>query len=367
MNIYITCTPEFSESKLDEVISLLSSIHGELEFIKCEPLTEAQFKRLSKKSEDIRQISSLSFEEYFDLIQGYREMVKTPSNNSFKEDEFIIMISSIRHNLNWFSAFKKRNVFIHGVEWDLISDVDSKFGIAYQCIENIFQSLIDLDIVNYTQEPNIHMKAIGCINDFCQHKPEILKKLQTANICQSCYERSVRKGVSDLITAHISEIMEEIRKEFVISKKFSRKANLENVRVDVNGNIFVGNKNIKMNTLPKVMYICFLKNINGIPSGKICENEKQFAQIYKLLRQNHDEYAVRKMCCNTIKYGNKTERIKPTFELYRSRIKEALSKELSKTISNFYHINLMEDQDNINIFKVNLTNNYLDIDPKFLE
>lgn len=366
MKVYLTSTPEFSHEKLEEVVNLLLSIPGELKFIKCDPLTEAQFNRLCNRREDLSQIRSLNFEEYSDLIQGYREITKTPDNNPFTEDEFIVIISSIRHDLNWFSAFNKRNIFIHGVEWDLISDVDSKFGIAYECIENIFQSLINLDIHHHNQEPNIHKTSIGCINDFCEEKKEILKKLQTANICSSCYERSISEGVSDLILTHIVSIMEELRKEFVISSRFSRSANLEKVKIDNKGNVFIGDKKLKMNILPKVMYICFLKNIEGFTSDQICENEKQFDKIYKILRRNPDEFAVRKMCCKTIKYNNRTERIKPTFETYRTRIKEALTGALGKTLTNYYHVNLTEDQNNHNIFKVSLTNDYLDIDPKFL-
>ncbi len=66
----------------------------------------------------------------------------------------------------------------------MISDVDSKFGIAYQCIENIFQSLIDLNIENTDLEPNIHKTSIGCINDYCENKPEILMKLQPVQQAQ---------------------------------------------------------------------------------------------------------------------------------------------------------------------------------------
>ena len=73
------------------------------------------------------------------------------------------------------------------------------------------------------------------------------------------------------------------------------------------------------------MYICFLKNIEGFPTDQICENEKHFDKIYKILKQNPDEFSFRKMCCKTIKYNNRTERIKPTFETYRTRIKEALT------------------------------------------
>ncbi len=361
MNVHITCTPEFSFEKLEEIVSLLTSIPGELKFIKGKPLTQVQFWRINEKFENVNQISSLSYEEYIDLVQRYRE------HREIDDRDFVILISSIRNQKNWFSAFNNKNIFIHGDEWDLISDVDSKFGISYQCVENIFQSLIDLNIDEVDNEPSIHQTAIGCINDFCEDKIDILKKLQSANICQSCYERSIKKGVNDFVLTHIISIIEEIRKEFVISKKFSRQANLVKVKIDSKGNITVGDKIIKMNVLPKVMYICFLKNINGIPAKQLCNKKNEFERIYKLIKKNPDEFAINKMCCNTVKYSNHTERIKPTFEIYRTRIKEALIEKLGLTLSNYYTVNRVEVQNNQNIFKVNLSPEYLDIDVSFID
>lgn len=363
MKVHIIRTPEFSSEKLNEIVAVLASVPGDINFSRSDDFTQTQIIRANRQFEDVSQIVSLSFQEYNNIINEYRYAY----HEKVKGDDFVILISSIRNNRNWFSAFDKRNIFIHGVEWDLISNVDSKYGIAYQCVENIFQSLIDLDIENYTHEPNIHMKAIGCINDFCHYKPEILIKLQSANICPSCIERSIKKGVSDLVMTHIVAIMEEIRKEFVISKKFTKEAKLNKVKIDPKGNVTVGDKPIKLNTLPKVMYICFLKNIDGIPTDEVCKNENQFEKIYRLLKTNPDKYAVRKMCCSTIKYPNKTERIKSTFETYRSKIKMVLIQQLGQTLSNFYHVNLVENKENQNIFKVNLTRDYLDIDPKFLK
>ena len=352
MNIHITCTPEFSVEKLEEIVSLLISIPGELKFIKGKPWTQVQYKRLNEKFANIEQISSLKFEEFFDLVQGYREFTE------IDDDDFVILISSIKNSRNWFSAFNKKNIFIHGDEWDLISDVDSKFGLAYQCVGNVFHSLLDLKISDF------HRDAGGCISDLCGYKPDILKKLQSANICQSCYERSVSKGISDFVMTHIISIMEEIRREFVIAKRYSRKANLEIVKVDTKGIITVGDKVIKMDLLPRVLYIFFLKNLKGINTNKICENEKQVEKVYRKLKKNPDEYAIRKMCCDTIEYPNHTDSIVPTFLQYRSKITKALNKALGLTLANYYHIKLVEDH-NDKIYMVNLTPDYLDMDVRF--
>jgi hypothetical protein len=354
MNVHITCTPEFSFEKLEEIVSLLKSIPGELKFIIGKPSTQEWYRRHNRKFEDINQISSLSFEEYFDLVQDYR------GQREIDDNDFVILISSIRNQKNYFSAFDKKNIFIHGDEWNLISDVDSKFEIAYQCVENIFQSLIDLNIHDF------HQEAIGCINDFCGYKPDILRKLQSANICLPCYERSVKKGINDLIMTHIISIMEKIRDEFVISKRFSRQANLEKVKIDHKGKITIGDKIIKMDLLPRVMYICFLKNINGFPTEQLCENKDKFEKIYRLIKKNPDELAIIKMCCNKISYSNSIERRKPTFEQYRSKIKIALTQKLGLILTNYYHVNLVEDQNHQNIFKVNLTPENLEIDVSFI-
>jgi hypothetical protein len=360
MNVHITCTPEFTLDKLKEIVSLLNSVPGEFKFLLGNPLTQKQYSRLNKKFEDINQISSLSFEEYFELVEDYRERIE-----NINDMDFVILISSIRNNRNWFSAFDNRNIFVHGVEWDLISDVDSKFGIAYECVENIFQSLIELDIANYQQEPNIHLKSLGCINDFCGPKKEILKKLQSANICPSCYERSVKKGVSDLVMTHIVSIMEEIRKEFVISRKFTKQASLEKVKVDEKGNITIGGKPIKMELLPKVLYIGFLQMIDGIPSDKKCEKKDHFEEIYQIMKRNPDRLVIQKMLCSTIKHEKSIERRKPTFETNRSKIKMAIKIVLGETLANYYSVNLVEDLDKQSLFKVNLKEEQLEISPNF--
>lgn len=363
MNVYITCTPEFSTAKLDEIVSLLKSVPGELEFKKREPLTQTQYTRLNEKFENINQISSLSFDEFFYLIQDIRERIPT---EDIDDNDFVILISSIKNDPEWFSGFNGKNIFIHGDEWDLISNVDSKFGIAHQCVENIFQSISQLDIVNFESEPNIHMASIGCINDFCDEKTDVIRKLQSANICPSCYQRAVDRGITDFVLFHIVSIIEEIRKEFVISRNFPRQTTLDKVVIDEKGNITIGGRVIKMDTLPKVMYINFLNHIEGIPTNMLCENKDQFEEIYKILKRNPDDLAITKMCCNKIQYkDNKPEKRKPTFETYRSRIRKALKVKLGEVLANFYSLNLISDKNKQNIFKVPLSNDQFEIHPKF--
>jgi uncharacterized LabA/DUF88 family protein len=120
-----------------------------------------------------------------------------------------------------------------------------------------------------------------------------------------------------------------------------------------------------METLPKVMYINFLNHIEGIPTDKLCENRSQFDDIYQILKKDPDDYAITKMCCNKVQYRDKIERIKPTFETYRSKIRMALKEKLGDVLSNFYAINLITDQNKQNIFKVPLSNGQFEVHSKF--
>ena len=363
MNVYITHTPEFPADKVDEVISLLQGIPGELKFVERKQLTKDQYKLLDNRFEDFSGIDVLSFKEYFNLVDRFRTILES------KNDDFVIMITTIQHNLNWFSGFKNKDIFVRGGEWDIISNVDSKFGIAHQCIENIFQSLMGLDILNYKTDPNIHMEAIGCINDFCRYKPDILKKLKSADICESCDNRFRQNGGSDIILSHIISIIEKIRKEFVISKRFTDQLKLDIVKVDSDGKISIGNNILELDVLPRVLYIGFLKHLEGLQNNKLCENRKIFEEIYPKVKTDRepDPDAVRNMVCKKSEIEHAKVYHKPTFETYRSKVKGALIKSLGKILSDFYHIKYVEDQNHNMLFKVALSKGLTDIDKKFTD
>jgi len=353
MKIHISCTPEFSKDKLHDVVSLLKSIPGEFQFIEDKPLSVNLLRILDKRYENIDSIPSLSFDDFFKLADYYREIKEIDTDN------FVIVISSIRNNKNWFSAFKNRNIFIHGEEWDLVSNADSKFAIAYECIENVFQSLIDLKSNEY------HEVSVGCINDLCTNKKEIQQKLQSATICDLCYQRASEMGVSSAVMTHLSAIMEVVRKEFVFSRKFLTETNFDVLKVDGKGKIFIGDKEIKLNLLPRVLYIGFLLNLDGVPSAKKCESKEFFEEVYEKVKEiNRDKLAIEKMLCNRTQFEKRVNQ-KTTFETYRSRIRNSLTKELGSTLANFYAINKVVNSDGESLFKVNIPNEKIDISSRF--
>jgi len=364
MKVHITSTPEFSEEKVNEVIALLKSVPGEIVFEKSPTLDISTLLRIDDRFENINEIEALSFVEMFELARIHRANRKADLN----DDDIVIIITSIPNDQYWFSAVSEKNVFIYGDEWDLISNVDSKFSVAHQCVENVFESLLGIDVFNIKDDPIIHMETTGCLMDFCEQKKDILVKILSATICDKCYQRSIELGITDIITAHVVDLLEMIRKEFAISKRFSSSNPTEIVNVDKEGIISIGGRKINFGDIQQALYIYFLKKIDGVQNNKLCEQKSEIEKIYTEIRGNTDEYTITKLCCKKIKYRNHPEeKIKPTFETNRTRTKTAIKKVVGETMANQYSIQLTTDEStHIKKFKIPLKPNQIEIHPRFL-
>jgi|ERR1035437_687827 hypothetical protein len=347
MKVYITSTPEFSTDLVKEVALILNQTPGELEFIFGEPLTIPEYGLKNPKMNSFETIESLSFDELFDLCNTYRIIKRLPN------DAYVILITSIKNHKDWFSAFNEKNIFIHGLEWEYYTKKDAKFGISYQVIEDIFQSQIGLNIDDVDNEPNIHMESIGCINDMCMNKTDVMFKLRTADICASCLKRAEDKNVNPLLMDHISRIISTLRKEFVNSYKIESKVKPENVLINPKREIKIGQRNVELDYLNKVLFIFFLKNLQGVETKLIINYEKQFYQIYKEVRDNADEKSINRLVCEP----------NPTFRTVKSRLNKALKDQLGPTLAEYYILDRVEIRDDYNRYKINLEEEYITIEP----
>lgn len=344
MKVYLTSTPEFSSEVLTEVALILGRTPGELEFILGKSGTIEQYGLKHSKMSSIETIESLSFEEFFDICKTYRIIKTVPA------DAYVVLITSIKNHKDWFSAFKEKNIFIYGLEWESYTEKDSKFGIAYEVAENIFQSQIELNIDDVDNEPNIHEPSIGCINDMCMDKTDVLLKLRTADICKDCLKRARTKKISPLVLEHISRIIRNLREEFVNTIKIESP---ENVFVDPDREVKIGNKDIALDPLNKVLFIFFLKNLQGIETKLICDYKDDFYEIYKEVRDNPDNKSIEKLVDGS----------KRNFEVNRSRLNKALYSQLGPNLAEYYILDCIEIKDNYNKYKINLEEEYITIEP----
>lgn len=355
MKVHITCTPEFSLDTAKEVVSTLNKTKGYFEFSLDEPLTYEEISLINPKFRTPQAIESLTFDELFGLCQGYRTI--TNKLIKIKKDEYVVMITSIHNHKDWFSAFHNKDIFIYGLDWEYYTKHDEKYGIAYEVVENIFQSQIDLNIDDVDKEPNIHAPSIGCINDMCMDKVDVMLKLRTADICDSCIDRALEKKVNPHLLQHIKELIEDLRNEFVSSNRIATKVKPEIVYVDSNRKIKIGDKAIDTVPLQKVLFIFFLKNTQGIETKMICDYEDELFDIYKEVRKS----AVKTTIKNMVRTDKGTD---PYFDTHKSKLNRALIDALGKTLADFYLITNVVIEDGIHIYKIDLEEKYIKIDPK---
>lgn len=209
MKVHITATPEITPNEIDEIIAVLSAVKGEITFISGVPFTARQMRLRFHDYNGSENVDPFSFADFFHLCDSYS------SNNNLPEDEFVVVLSSIQNEKEYISAFKNNYIFVRTTDWEKITKKDAKYGIAYQIVENIFESLIGIDIDNVDNDPNVHHSSIGCMTDMCDYENDVILKLRTAYICDSCLDRAVENNVNNRIILQIQLIIDNIRVEMM--------------------------------------------------------------------------------------------------------------------------------------------------------
>ena len=353
MKVHITATPDVDRIFHDSIVEYLKSVGDTIDFRSLGQMDYIKLEFINKKFKNREKVKNLSFTEIFNLVNYFRVMFQ------IKEEDYVILLTNISNNKEWYSAFDKNNIFVNCSELKGVLGDKLIYGIAYQCIENIFQSLIHLDINKYLSEPNIHFQPVGCINDYCDEESQVLIKLQTGNICGSCYDRALKYKVDELVLNQIIQTCENIRKEFVVTKRIRELVNPDVIRIDKEGNIFIGDKNIKLQVIFKTIMIFFLKHPEGIPTKLIEDYEEELFSIYKKLRKGADRNVIKNMC------GLNKNNDEPLFEQKRSKLKKYLKEQLPDPLYSNYIIKTIRQQNDINLYKIDLESKYIEIDPKF--
>ncbi len=365
MKVYITSTPDFEVSKLKEVVDTLNLTDGILEFIQTAPLTSKQLGLVDKSYKTISDDEILSFTQLFDICEWHR------TNLDIDDDSFLVMITNMNIADEWFSAFRGKNIFVDGKNWNHFTDKDSKYGISHQIIENIFQSLISLRIDGELDEL-IHLKPKGCINDFCDDKDDITLKFMTAHICPKCMERANEMIDNQLIIIHIKNSLRTLRDVFN-NESENVEQNLPPVIINEEGKVLIGNLDLDLQEVHQAIYIFFLSNLQGVDKEKVHENANTIFNIYKKVKKrtalktpigNIFGYKINKQINkNNVYFIDRNEQF-DRLSTVRSKIKDKIVQKLGESFLKFYNINLVETN-TPEIFKIDIPENKINIHSKF--
>jgi hypothetical protein len=298
----------------------------------------------------IETIETLTFDEFFELCNTYRIFRKR------QDDEYVVLITSIKNNNRWFSAFNEKNIFIHGVDWEYYSKGDAKYGISYEVVENIFQSQIGLNIYAQNKEPHFHMEPLGCINDMCINKSDVMFKLRTAYICNSCIDWAIKKKINPHILYQTKELIDSLRNELVNSNRISSTIKPLLVHVDPERKIKVGDQEINIVALQKVLFIFFLNHPKGVKTKLVSKHQNELFKIYKEIRQSGVEERIKRMF-------DSEKKADPSFDSHKSKLNKKLVKILGARLAEYYIITKVILKDDINLYKINIEEKYVKVDP----
>lgn len=188
MRILLVQSKEFERTIFNAVFELLLMVPGPLEF------------EIVSKTVDIGgDINApLQWESIFDTCRDLRQQM------ALHDHDFLVLLTERRNALNWFSSCDpqgSRSIFIHTGEWESYVDCMPEYPIAFQVLENTLQCLM----FDSLEEGAIyfHDPPIGCINDMCSWKSDIIFKLRTADICLECQRVIKDIAISEDILAQI--------------------------------------------------------------------------------------------------------------------------------------------------------------------
>ena len=291
MKVHLIKTPDYPIENFIEVIDILRSFNGPLEFMSSsQEFNKEDFYFLtgsdgdysfpesnSKMAYKVSQGIPLSWKELFSLCDYYRDFHGIPPN------EFVILLTEKNNSLNWFSMFElNRNAFVHCGDWELFTDAPSQYPIAYEVVANVLRCSMKPEME--LPAPYFHSESIGCMNDLCVDKKAVLLKLKTGDICKDCHEKLLEENTDEKIIDQAFNIFEGIRSQLLFRQGLKRKVKLSMITLNERRRLTfneLGNLELKLFPLPKTLYVFYLLHPEGVRLNELNDYKPELLNLYR--------------------------------------------------------------------------------------
>jgi hypothetical protein len=216
--------------------------------------------------------------DFFSQIRLFREVKAIP------EREFLILLTPIANQKNWFATLDDSNPyngFVHTDEWGHYIDCDPALPIAFEVMalalqKNIFKDFEEVRALT-------HERPIGCVSDLCMKKSDIILKMRTADICPACMGR-VQKNLSMPEIHHALSILESLRVKMLFAQNFRQNSPPSKLLIRRGGRMYLpdyGNIEIRMPAFEKALYLLFLRYPRGLFLGDVVrEFNTELSDLY---------------------------------------------------------------------------------------
>jgi hypothetical protein len=267
----------------------------------------------------------LSWWDLFELGQMLRDKHAIPAQN------FVFILTERQNERNFFGYLDPRNPqngFVHTGDWKKFIHCPPELPVAY----HILALMVQKQMVQSERELAhiLHKDPMGCVNDYCQNKREVILKMRTADICPACMQLLTPKLTPPEIN-HVFELMESLRIKMLFAQNMRQHIQPSPLVVTVENNLVIpayGNLEIRLTPLEKTLYLLFMRHPEGIHLTSLVEHKAELQEIYTNIstlgsldemRQSIDDM------CNALNNSasEKLSKIKGQFE-------KALGKELAK-------------------------------------
>ncbi|MBU3677364.1 MAG: hypothetical protein FGM54_09355, partial [Chitinophagaceae bacterium] len=219
-----------------------------------------------------------TWEQLFNKAQDYRKRHKIPN------EELVILLTKTPNENNWFATLDPRNPingFIHCDDWPYYIQCPSQFPIAYEVValslrRNLYHFPKDLMKL-------VHHRPKGCLNDFCENKPDIELKLRTGDICNDCMSELVKFQIPRTDINHGLDLFARFRERMLYAKNMQRNKPVSPLVITKHNKLFLpeyDNIEIKFTPLEKTLYYLFLKHPDGILMSDLYMYRKELENIY---------------------------------------------------------------------------------------
>lgn len=336
---HIFCTPEVHElpqAYTSEIASLLDGVKSNHSFYGQGVIGENIIG--DKKDTFQSRYRKLSMNDCFELCQRIR---KTRKDIDEHPDSFVVILTHKENDLKWFSATDGRNIYINVKDLELYSGNQTRYPIAFQILENIFQSICGIIYKENEIDERIHKRSHQCINDLCRQKSKIISKLKTASICIQCKDLARDNGISYEELEIFDTMLDSIKTPAIIKIK-DEEENKKALIIDQSGQLQINGDLVKIDPLPFSFYVFFLQKNSAVNLLDLKKYVNEIALIYQKLKHKGEvRYKLSKLNIEKIrqKITSSREFIKnPEFSKIVSSINAVLESSIQPDLLNAFQL-----------------------------
>jgi hypothetical protein len=294
----------------------------------CYSIDEISYSEKAYYNEAPEKITRLKWEDIFDRCKSFR------LKNDISEFEFVILLTDKGNEFNWFAAPDPRggrNGFVQTSGLGFYLPGLSRSSIVYLITTHILRHLMFANIREMSE--GVHQTSVGCMNDFCGNKTELILKIRTADLCSDCVRRLEEKQVDPLLATQAFEIMEAMRAEVLFRDRYSLLKKPS--RMTISGPNFtikfpdLANVELKLDKVEKTFYLFFLDKQQGVKLNALDEHREALIELYLKVSPTSDRAtAVRRI--NERTDNSNTQKISETISKIRKKINNLLGSEMGE-------------------------------------